>query len=58
MTSLQRDMGTQTSNWDGLGVLVFYLFPKLPTELRLKIWLATVDWKPVILPRKRISERK
>ena len=51
MASLTQEMGTPTPNWN-----TFELFPEVPTELRRKIWHATVDWKPRILPRRRISE--
>lgn len=51
MASLTQEMGTPTPNWD-----TFELFPEVPTELRRKIWHATVDWKARILPRRPISE--
>ena len=34
----------------------FSLFPDLPTELRDKIWLHTIDWRSHVLPRPPITE--
>jgi hypothetical protein len=34
----------------------FPLFPNLPTELRDKIWVHTIDWQSHVLPRPPITE--
>jgi len=34
----------------------FPLFPNLPTELRDKIWVHTIDWRSHVLPRPPITE--